>query len=133
MSDDGFIAGMGMKQAPPLGTPGHPDKSPAGKGPTRSPQPPSDADLLQIGIDASTMTAEEKAAAEAAALNESLRLATMNRGAHWVDFWDVQHRDDGTLRDELFIADRLHLNNEGYEVWVRELRRLLPWLDPAQP
>ena len=37
------------------------------------------------------------------------------------------------LRDELFIADRLHLNDEGYKVWVRELRRLLPWLDPAQP
>ena len=67
------------------------------------------------------------------ALNASLRLTTMNRGAHWVDFWEVQHRDDGTLRDELFIADRLHLSDIGYDVWVRELRRQLPWLDPAQP
>jgi lysophospholipase L1-like esterase len=57
----------------------------------------------------------------------------MDHGAHWLDFWDVQHREDGTLREELFIADRLHLNDEGYEVWVRELRRQLPWLDPAQP
>ena len=71
--------------------------------------------------------------AEYLELNASLRLLAMDLGAHWVDFWDVQHRDDGTLRDELFIADRLHLNDEGYEVWVRELRRLLPWLDPAQP
>ena len=71
--------------------------------------------------------------AEYLELNAALRLLAMDHGAHWVDFWDVQHRDDGTLRDELFIADRLHLNNEGYEVWVRELRRLLPWLDPAQP
>ena len=67
------------------------------------------------------------------ALNESLRLATVNHGAHWVDFWEVQHREDGTLRDDLFIADRLHLNDKGYEVWVHELRRMLPWLDPAQP
>ena len=71
--------------------------------------------------------------AEYLELNAALRLLAMDLGAHWVDFWDVQHRDDGTLRDELFFADRLHLNDEGYEVWVRELRRLLPWLDPAQP
>ena len=48
-----------MKQAPPPPGAPSPDKSPAGKGKN---QPPSDADLLQIGIDASTMTAEEKAA-----------------------------------------------------------------------
>ena len=66
-------------------------------------------------------------------LNASLRLLAMDHGAHWLDFWDVQHRKDGTLRDDLFIADRLHLNDAGYEVWVRELRRQLPWLDPAQP
>ena len=66
-------------------------------------------------------------------LNTSLRLLAMDHGAHWVDFWDVQHRGDGALREDLFISDRLHLNDEGYEVWVRELRRQLPWLDPAQP
>ena len=66
-------------------------------------------------------------------LNTSLRLLAMDHGAHWVDFWDVQHREDGTLREDLFIADRLHLNSEGYAVWVRELRRQLPWLDPGQP
>jgi len=64
------------------------------------------------------------------ALNRELRLVAMNHGAHWVDFWDVQHHADGTLRDDLFVADRLHLNDLGYTVWVRELRRQLPWLDP---
>ena len=54
----------------------------------------------------------------------------MNHGAHWVDFWEVQHRADGTLRDDLFVADRLHLNDLGYTLWVDELRRQLPWLDP---
>lgn len=66
-------------------------------------------------------------------LNAALRLLAMDHGAHWLDFWDVQHREDGALRDDLFIDDRLHLNDKGYEVWVRELRRQLPWLDPAQP
>ena len=64
------------------------------------------------------------------ALNRELRLVAMDHGAHWVDFWDVQHHADGTLRDDLFVADRLHLNDLGYAVWVRELRRQLPWLDP---
>lgn len=64
------------------------------------------------------------------ALNQELRLVAMNHGAHWVDFWDVQHDANGTLRDELFVADRLHLNNLGYATWVGELRRQLPWLDP---
>ena len=63
-------------------------------------------------------------------LNRELRLVAMNHGAHWVDFWGVQHHADGTLRDDLFVADRLHLNDLGYAVWVRELRRQLPWLDP---
>lgn len=64
------------------------------------------------------------------ALNQELRLVAMHNGAHWVDFWDVQHQADGTLRDDLFVADRLHLNDLGYAVWVRELRRQLPWLNP---
>ncbi len=64
------------------------------------------------------------------ALNQELKLVAMNHGAHWVDFWDVQHDATGKLRDDLFVADRLHLNDLGYSVWVRELRRLVPWLDP---
>ena len=64
------------------------------------------------------------------ALKRELRLLAMNHGAHWVDFWGVQHRADGTLRDDLFVADRLHLNDRGYTLWVDELRRQFPWLDP---
>lgn len=63
-------------------------------------------------------------------LNAGLRSITMDQGAHWVDFWGVQHDANGELRDELFIHDKLHLNAEGYAVWVHELRRQLPWLDP---
>ena len=64
------------------------------------------------------------------ALNEQLRLIAMNHGVHWLDFWAVQHDANGKLREELFIHDKLHLNAEGYSVWVEELRRQLPWLDP---
>lgn len=63
-------------------------------------------------------------------LNAGLRSIAMDQGAHWVDFWAVQHDASGELRDELFIHDKLHFNAEGYAVWVQELRRQLPWLDP---
>jgi lysophospholipase L1-like esterase len=66
-------------------------------------------------------------------LNAKLRSVAMNHGAHWVDFWAVQHDTSGELRDELFIHDKLHLNDEGYAVWVEEMRRQLPWLNPNSP
>ena len=64
-------------------------------------------------------------------LSDKLRMAAMMHGASWVDFWNVQHHSDGTLRTELFADDRLHLNDLGYEVWARELWRQLPWLRPS--
>lgn len=66
------------------------------------------------------------------AFNAALRSITMNHGAHWLDFWAVQHDLSGVLREELFVHDKLHLNADGYRVWVNELRRQLPWLDPAR-
>lgn len=84
MSDDGFIAGMGMKQAPPPGAGA--ERAPPKKSPSRL---PSDADLLRIGIDASTMTAEEKSTlgldgsdpAKAAALAEAIERLRVESGS----------------------------------------------------
>ena len=63
-------------------------------------------------------------------LNAKLRSIVKEQGATWVDFWSAQHKEDGTLRDDLFLADQLHLNRKGYTVWVESLRRQVPWLDP---
>ena len=51
-------------------------------------------------------------------------------GIDFVSFWDDQHREDGTIRLELFMDDMLHLNAKGYTLWVEGLRERLPWLDP---
>lgn len=90
-----------------------------------------DTDIVVIAPKASR--ARHHLASAYLSLNEGLRVVAMNHGAHWVDFWEVQHRSDGTLRDDLFVADRLHLNDLGYAIWVDELRRQLPWLDPNAP
>lgn len=63
-------------------------------------------------------------------LNAKLKSTVEKQGATWVDFWSAQHKEDGTLRDDLFLADQLHLNHKGYTVWVESLRRQVPWLDP---
>ena len=66
-------------------------------------------------------------------LNANLAIIAQNHGVAWVDFWSVQHTDEGAIREDLLDADRLHLNDAGYAVWVTELRRQLPWLDPNTP
>lgn len=63
-------------------------------------------------------------------LNAKLKSIVEEQGATWVDFWSAQHKEDGTLRDDLFLADQLHLNPKGYTVWVESLRKQVPWLDP---
>lgn len=63
-------------------------------------------------------------------LNAKLKSIVKEQSATWVDFWGAQHKEDGTLRDDLFLADQLHLNRKGYSVWVESLRRQVPWLDP---
>ncbi len=63
-------------------------------------------------------------------LNEGLKQVAGRHGAIWVDFWGAQHTETGALRNDLFLADGVHLNDQGYAAWVRELRRQVPWLDP---
>jgi lysophospholipase L1-like esterase len=63
-------------------------------------------------------------------LNSHLKALAADHGAYWVDFWESQHDEHGHLRDDLFMPDQLHLNSDGYAVWVRELRKQVPWLDP---
>jgi lysophospholipase L1-like esterase len=65
-------------------------------------------------------------------LNRRLRTLAMDQGASWVNFWDAQHHPDGRLREDLFVQDGLHLNREGYAVWVDELRQQVPWLNPSK-
>lgn len=63
-------------------------------------------------------------------LNAKLKSLVGDCDATWVDFWSAQHKANGALRDDLFLADQLHLNPTGYAVWVQSLREQVAWLDP---
>lgn len=47
------------------------------------------------------------------------------RGTAFVDVWPVMLGQDGTPRSELFVEDRLHVNQEGYRLWAPLLDRVL--------
>lgn len=40
---------------------------------------------------------------------------------------------DGAPKPELFLADRLHLNPQGYAVWTRALRPILSGVSASHP
>ena len=71
-------------------------------------------------------------AQEYRALSQALGQKAQRHGFAFVNFWDVMHLPDGTLNEAYFVADGLHLNKEGYGVWVDALRRAAPWLAPGK-
>ena len=71
-------------------------------------------------------------AEECRALSRALGQMAQRHGFAFVDFWNAMHLPDGELNERLFVEDGLHLNREGYALWVSEMRRALPWLDPER-
>lgn len=59
-------------------------------------------------------------------LNRRLaRLARSEEGIRFVDVWSPMLLDRRTLKQELFIADGLHMNAEGYALWLEVIAPLL--------
>ena len=71
-------------------------------------------------------------AQEYRALSQALGQKAQQHGFAFVNFWDVMHLPDGALNEAYFVADGLHLNKEGYGVWIDALRRAAPWLAPGK-
>lgn len=53
------------------------------------------------------------------------------KNLHFVDLWDAMLTKDGQPREDLWVADRIHPNHEGYLVRVKIMRPLLG--KPDQP
>ncbi|MBK7807088.1 MAG: G-D-S-L family lipolytic protein [Saprospiraceae bacterium] len=43
----------------------------------------------------------------------------------FVDIWDKMLNENGYPKSEIFMADSLHMNKYGYEIWVRALNQVL--------
>lgn len=44
----------------------------------------------------------------------------------YLSLMDLYMNSDGTVNNELFSEDNVHLNGKGYSIWVDELRKVLP-------
>ena len=76
--------------------------------------------------------ARSQLSGECKRLSEALRAVTLQHDFAFVDFWDVIHLPNGVLNEGLFVEDGLHMNQAGYDLWVSEIRRQLPWLAPEK-
>jgi len=47
------------------------------------------------------------------------------KNLHFIDLWDAMLTPDGKPREELWVADRIHPNHDGYLVRVKIMRPLL--------
>lgn len=54
-------------------------------------------------------------------------------GLKFIDLWDAMLTPDGKPRADLWVADRVHPNHEGYLIRARLTRPLLGTPDPASP
>lgn len=59
-------------------------------------------------------------------LNSTLKRFTNSiKGVEYADVWTPMLNKDGSLKEELFIEDGLHMNRKGYDIWIKVIQPLL--------
>ena len=63
---------------------------------------------------------------EYVAYNKALEAWTKNqKNVRYADVWTPMLKKDGIVRDDLFIEDKLHMNEKGYKIWQKVLKKFL--------
>lgn len=52
-------------------------------------------------------------------------LAESDPRIHYIDVATPFMKADGTVRDDIFVEDNLHLNEKGYDIWAETIREVL--------
>ena len=59
-------------------------------------------------------------------LNKKLeKLAKKTDGVSYVSIWEVMFDAEGQLIEDIFIEDGLHMNRQGYDIWIKKIAPLL--------
>lgn len=53
------------------------------------------------------------------------KLAKKHPNLQYADVWSPMFNGDGSLKEELFIEDQLHMNKQGYDLWIKVIAPLL--------
>jgi len=58
--------------------------------------------------------------------NKALKAWTQKQNnVRFADVWTPMLKKDGNVREDLFIEDKLHMNEKGYQIWKQVLRKFL--------
>lgn len=58
--------------------------------------------------------------------NKALKAWTQKqKNVRFADVWTPMLKKDGNVRDDLFLEDKLHMNEKGYQIWQQVLRKFL--------
>lgn len=88
----------------------------------RERHPETEFYLLSVKFSPSRMPAK----ASYAQANEAMRtMADGDDRIHFIDVNTPMLDDQGNPREELFLADRLHMNGQGYAIWTKAVRQAL--------
>ena len=57
------------------------------------------------------------------------KFAARKDDTYFVDVWTPALQDDGTVRSDIFVADNLHMNAKGYDIWEAAIKPMVQQLD----
>jgi len=57
--------------------------------------------------------------------DEYKNLASTYKNVRFVDVWYPLLTDHGTPKKEIFVSDSLHINKLGYDIWAREIKKVI--------
>ena len=57
------------------------------------------------------------------------KFADRKDDTYFVDVWTPALQDDGTVRSDIFVADNLHMNAKGYDIWEAAIKPMVQQLD----
>ncbi|CAG2111127.1 unnamed protein product [Medioppia subpectinata] len=58
-------------------------------------------------------------------VNTIIKKLNNDKNVFWLDMWSAYESADGHQKTELYVSDKLHLNEKGYEVWQQTMEPLL--------
>lgn len=59
-------------------------------------------------------------------LNEALKhMANLSPRVCFADVWSPMLKEDGSLKENIFLDDGLHMNKKGYDLWIKVIGPLL--------
>ncbi len=53
------------------------------------------------------------------------KLCSKKENTGFADVWSIMLDSNGNVRNDLFVSDNLHMNHVGYELWTKEITKVL--------